>query len=331
MRHLLTASLAFASLAAPIHAFDCNGTAGWVNGAPSEIAIGSSFSFCLHGPANEMALFMVSGGQGPLPSKYGDICLDFPLMFDFLITLDANGDYCFDVDVECDPSLVGFTVYSQFITCRPNIGSSNQVATTVVDGICDGDLCTFTQGGWGTSCSGGNPGCRRDQWFDTVFPNGVTLGDSDGIDGDSIYALHFSSSSAIEAFLPAGGKASALTADAHDPTRSSAGVFAGQLLSARLNVEFDASGGLDDCKGRTDLKLGDLVFVSGVDADLIGWTVRDVIDLADQAISGELGNDIDLDGDGSADVSISDLNTALDVLNNNFDDGTKNDGHLGVS
>ena len=164
-----------------------------MNGAPSEIAIGESLTLCLHGPPFEMGLFMVSSGQGPIKSKYGDICLDFPTFFDLHFTFDANGDYCIDVEVECDPSLIGITVYSQFITCKPLIGNSNQVATTIVDGVCGGDLCTFTQGGWGTSCSGGNPGCRRDQWFDTVFPNGVTLGDSDGIDGDSIYALLFTS------------------------------------------------------------------------------------------------------------------------------------------
>ena len=152
------------------------------------------------------------------------------------------------------------------------------------------------------------------------------------MDADSIYALHFTNSAAVEAFLPAGKTPSILTADATDPTSSSAGVFAGQLLSATLNVAFDDAGALDDCKSRTDLKVGDLVFINGVDADLLGWSVRDLLDLANQAISGELGSgDLDLDGDGVGDVSISDLSDALDVLNNNFDDGTSNNGNLGVS
>ncbi len=330
MRSWISISILAALMPAPAFAGDCDGADGWHNAAPTEAAIGSTVDVCLHGPANEMGLLLVSGTQGSLPSKYGTICVGFPTITDVLFTLDVNGTFCFQAEIDCDPTLVGITVYSQFITCRPNIGISNLVATTITDALCDGDLCTFTQGGWGTSCSGGNPGCRRDQWFDTVYPNGLTLGDSDGIDGDSVYALHFDSSSAVEAFLPAGKSAGVLTADAHNPTKSAAGVFAGQLLSAKLNVGFDDAGALDDCKGRTDLLVGDLVFQSGVDGDLIGWTVREVLDLADQAISGALGTDLDLDGDGHAELTISDLSDALDVLNNNFDNGTSNLGHLGI-
>ena len=325
------ALVALVALAAPAtYAGDCDGTPGWHLHAPSEIAIGSTVEVCLYGPANEMALLMVSGGTSVLPSRYGNICVEFPLIGEFMVTLDASGEYCFEAEIDCDPSLVGLTVYSQFITCRPNKGVSNLVETTIVDGLCGGDLCTFTQGGWGTNCSGGNPGCRRDTYFDSVFPHGLTIGDADGIDGDGEFALHFSDSAAVAAFLPAGGKAGALNGDAHDPLGSSAGVFAGQLLAAKLNLAFDDAGALDDCKGRTELDLGDLVFVAGVDADLLGWSVREVIDLADQAISGALGSSIDLDGDGKADVTMGDLSDALDALNNNFDNGTSNLGYLGI-
>jgi hypothetical protein len=205
------------------------------------------------------------------------------------------------------------------------------VEVSVIDGLCDGDMIGFTQGGWGTVCSGGNPGCRRDAWFPTVFPNGVVIGDSDGIDGDKCYAVRFTSSAAVERFLPAGKTPSILKADATNPASSAAGVFAGQLLAAKLNVGFDDAGAFDEDKARDDLKLGDLVFVGGVDADLIGWTVRDLIDLADEAIRGAFGKSgIDLDGDGSADVVIADLSTALDVFNNEFGDGGRN-GNLGLN
>ena len=330
MRALLPPIL-FASLAASANAGDCYGNLGWVNGAPSEIAIGTSVDVCLEGPAGALGLFMVSTGENTLLSKYGTICLDFPLLSQFIFHFDSNGDYCFNVEVDCDPTLVGITVYSQFFTCHPNRGISNQVATTVTDGICDGDFATFTQGGWGTSCSGNNPGCLRDQFFDSVFPNGLTLGDTDGIDGDSDFALHFTSSAAVEVFIPTGGKSGPLDADATNPTDSSAGVFAGQLLAAKLSVEFDDAGALDAFKNNPGAKLGDLVFVGGVDSDLLGWTVRDLIDLADQAISGALGTDIDITGDGNADIKIGDLSTALDVLNNNFDNGTQNNGNLAFS
>lgn len=331
MRQFLVPLLLTAVTAPTAFAGDCDGTPGWVLTAPSEIAIGSTVEVCLSGPANEMALIMVSGGTSVLPSRYGNICVEFPLIGEFMVTLDATGQYCFEAEIDCDPELIGLTVYTQFITCRPNKGVSNLVETTITDGLCAGDLCTFTQGGWGTNCSGGNPGCRRDQYFASVFPNGLTIGDADGIDGDGEFALHFSSSAAVAAFVPAGGKAGALNGDAHDPLSSSAGVFAGQLVAAKLNLAFDDAGALDDCKGRTDLDLGDLIYVAGVDSDLLGWSVREVIDLADQAISGALGSSIDLDGDGAGDLTISDLNTALDLLNNNFDNGTSNLGYLGIS
>ncbi len=333
---VILASIVLAGLVAGRAGAQCTGT-GPVLDVPTELGLGDPVTVNLHAdPPASYALFMVSTGDGPTNlGSYGTACLDFPLELSAYFALDANGDASFDEEIPCDPSLIGLTIYLQFISCgggRKSHLISNMVAVTITDGICDGDLCTFTQGGWGTRCNGGNPGCRRDQWFDTVFPKGVTIGDQGGIDGDGDFALHFTSSAAVEAFLPASKTPGILNADATDPTKSSAGVFAGQLLSARLNIAFDDAGALDDCKVRTDLLVGDLVFVDGVDADLLGWTVRDVIDLADLAISGELGDDgFDLDGDGSDDVTVSDLSSALDVFNNEFDNGTQHLGNLGLS
>ena len=57
-----------------------------------------------------------------------------------------------------------------------------------------GDFRSQTQGGWGSTCSGNNPGCYRDTHFDTAFPDGVTIG-CDG--GES---LTFTSSAAVRDF-----------------------------------------------------------------------------------------------------------------------------------
>jgi hypothetical protein len=321
-----TASPAFAQ---------CDGKPGWVIDAPDTTPIGSTVHYDLSGPANDIGFFMVSLGQGPLSSPYGTICLDFPLVLSFVFTFDSNGQFALDGNIPCEPALVDLTIYTQFITCgfisKLNKGASNQHALTITDGICDGDLCSYTQGGWGTKCSGNNAGCLRDKWFDTVFPSGLTIGDADGVDGDGEFALVFTSSAAVQGFLPASGTPDVLDADATDPTDSSAGEFAGQLVAAKLNVAFDDAGALDDCKGRDDLDLGDLVFIAGVDSDLIGWNVDDVIGLADAVISGALGaGPFDLDGNGSDDVTTSDISAALNVLNNNFDNGTQNDGNLGI-
>lgn len=343
MRRLVSASIlsiAAIATAAPVASAQC-GTGSGVLGLPDTASIGSSVTVTMDAPPPvAVVLLLGSLGEGPFNGgAYGTICLDFPTFLSIAMPLDANGHAELTGHLPCDPAFVGVTVYLQFLTCAPasgnktSKGSSNQESLTITDGLCDADLATFTQGGWGTSCHGNNPGCRRDDHFDSVFPDGVILGDAGGVDGggDGEFALHFTSSAAVEEFLPAGKTAGALDADATDPTKSSAGVFAGQLLAAKLNVAFDDAGAFDDLKNRDDLKVGDLVFLSGVDSDLIGWSVRDLIDLADAAISGALGaGPFDLDGDTVGDVDFSAISDALDVFNNNFDDGTSNDGHLGI-
>ena len=333
MKNPLLAAGAFAGfmfLSPPANAGDCEGGSGLVLEVPNFAPIGSTVDVHMTGIADDLGLFMLSLGDGPLKTPYGTLCIDFPLVFSLLFTFDGNGNYSISGDIPCDPAFVDLTVYMQFISCHVKT-ASNQESLTITDGFCDGDFATFTQGGWGATCKGKNPGCRRDKWFSTVFPKGVILGDGDGVDGDGEFALHFTSSAAVEAFLPAGSTPDVLDADATDPTSSSAGVFGGQLLAARLNLAFDDAGAFDDLKSRDDLKLGDLVFVAGVDADLIGWSVRDLIDLADDVISGAAGSGpFDLDGNGSDDVTVADLSGALEVINENFDDGLLNNGNLGI-
>jgi hypothetical protein len=316
----------------------CGTGGGRVLDMPATAALGDTVTIKMDTPPpTTMVLLMFSLGQGPIDfGSYGTLCLDFPpfLMLEF--TLDATGHAEFSGNVPCDPAIVGVTVYGQFITCSPgggrqSHGSSNQASLTIVDGICDGGLCTFTQGGWGAGCSGNNPGCLRDKYFGSVFPNGVTIGDPDGIDGGGEFALHFTTSASVEAFLPAGGPPGELTADQTDPMTTPAGVFAGQLLAAKLNLAFDDAGALDGCKSRPDFKLGGLVFKGGVDSHLLGWSVREIIELSDSAISGALGSGpFDVDADGNGDVTLSDLSDALDVINGNFDGGKSNHHDLGL-
>lgn len=328
VRGYAAAALALACLGPRASAGDCDGDPSLHLSIDATTPIGGHGQICLEAPPGSLAFLMVSTEQGHVDTSYGPICVGFPLLYKFLVKI-PTGKTCLDYDIPCDRQLVGLVLYEQFIVCDPIKSGSNLTSLEIVDGICDGDFCTYTQGGWGTSCSGGNPGCRRDAHFDEVFPGGLLLGDQDGSDGDGEFSLLLQSSAAVEAFLPAGGKPSALDADLVDPLSSSAGSFAGQLAAAKLNVGFDDAGFLD--KGYAGVALGDLIFVSGVDSDLVGKTVRDVIALADLAISGHYADGkIDLDLDGNVDLTISDLSTALDVLNNNFDNCTQNLGHLGL-
>ncbi len=305
---------------------------------PTTIRLGETVTVHMSSdiPAVDYFQLFASTGSGPTDlGSYGIACVSFPAIVDQVFPVGEDGTATAEIEIACDPALVGLVVYTQFITCgahgETTHNISNMIEVNVIDGVCEGDMLGFTQGGWGTVCSGGNPGCRRDAWFPTVYPNGVVIGDADGIDGDGCYALRFTSSAAVETFLPAGKTPSILKADATNPKSSAAGVFAGQLLAAKLNVDFDDAGAFDDDKARDDVKLGDLVFVGGVDADLLGWSVRDLIALADEAICGAFGKGgIDITGDGIADVTIADLSNALDVLNNEFDNGGQ-DRNLNIS
>lgn len=164
-----------------------------------------------------------------------------------------------------------------------------------------GPFTTYTQGGWGAKPSGNNPGALLARNFTPVFPQGVSIGGT--------YFLQFTSASAVQGFLPQGGTAGRLTASAVNPTRSSAGVFAGQLLAATLSVGFSNA-------GITRAGLAGLTVQSG---PLAGYTVSQVLQVCNKVIGG---------GSLPPGVSLSDLNNTLDNINQNFDNGTSNKGYL---
>jgi len=171
-----------------------------------------------------------------------------------------------------------------------------------------GDLCTFTQGGWGAGCNGNNPGCARNDAFAAAFPSGLLIGDPDGLDGATDgFAAVWTTSLAIENFLPGGGTGGQLTADATNPTSTAAGVLAGQLVAVKLDL------------GIAGLP-GDLRFVSCVAPELELKTIDEVVAIADAAVAS---------GTLPAGVSFSDLTDALTAVNENFDECKKNEGCLG--
>lgn len=174
----------------------------------------------------------------------------------------------------------------------------------------DGEFRTQTQGGWGTICHGENPGCYRDEWFEVAFPNGIELG------CDSGFTALFTSSEAVQNFLPSGGKSGALTGNLVDPTgNTSAGVLLGQLLAAELSVAFDM---VDPDFSESDDLLIDLVLCdTGTAAD--GLTVGQILDEANLIVGGCTGTT------GLSAAAVSD---ALAAINENFVDGDTDLGHL---
>lgn len=298
---------------------------------PKQVPIGSPFQVTIDAPPGNLVVLLESASEGPLQTPWGTLCVGTPFLpFVFVM---PNQQVSFPHLIQCVPAYVGLFGNFQFLSAAPagSVGISNSQSFEVIDGACTatveaGDYASFTQGGWGTSCSGNNPGCLRDQNFPAAFPNGLLLGDADGPDGDNAHSLLLTSSAAVQAFLPQGGKASPFDSDYTDVFSTSAGVFAGQLVAAKLNVGFDDVGAFDAMKDDPAGKLQNLVYVANAHPALLGKTVSEVIALCDQMISTEVSAPILVDGQS---VSISELNAALDLLNNEFVDGNQALGSLG--
>jgi len=154
---------------------------------------------------------------------------------------------------------------------------------------------TFTQGGWGAVPSGNNPGVYLHANFDGAYPSGLTIGCGEN-------TLSFYSAQSITDFLPEGGTPSSL------PTLT---VLTGQLVAASLNVGFDA---YDADFAGSDVALGDLF----TDAEgFEGMTVSDILAAANEVIGG-----------CSDAFDFASLNAVLTTINENFDNGTVDNGHL---
>ena len=160
---------------------------------------------------------------------------------------------------------------------------------------------TYTQGGWGATANGGNPGqILTDHWAAVYGSGGPTI----GYNGNT---LHFTSAAAVIAFLPQGGAPGTISGAHVDPTGSTAGVFAGQVLALQLNVDFSNAGIAGFSTGFASLKL------QNTGTSLDGQTVSQILSAANQALGG---------GALPSGYSLSDLNTLVDYLNRSFDNGT---------
>ncbi|MCF8242719.1 MAG: choice-of-anchor A family protein [Melioribacteraceae bacterium] len=163
---------------------------------------------------------------------------------------------------------------------------------------------TYTQGGWGSTPNGGNPGTIREDHWDDVFPDGMII--------SSVYTLTFTSSDAIEDFLPSGGRPGAMDEDRTNPWKGKhvGGNFGGQVVALTLNVEYDAAGFI----GENDYALEDLIIVED---PFEGMTVREFLTLAQNALTGT-----------ETEYEFSELNEMATELNENFDDGTDDEDEL---
>ena len=92
------------------------------------------------------------------------------------------------------------------------------------------------------------------------------------------------SSSALSTYLPSSGLPAPLSATLVDPTSSGSGVFGGEVVALRLNVDFSDAGYMP---GLLAVALGDLVIHDyAALPEINGLTVRQFLDQANVTLGG---------------------------------------------
>lgn len=164
-----------------------------------------------------------------------------------------------------------------------------------------GDLVTRTQVAWDSTTS----------WYaayDAVYAS--TFGTVEiGIPGTSGFSLRFGAGTRINEYFVQSGAPAALDKDLDDTTSSSSGVFGGEVLALRLNVDFSAAAQLG---GSSGISFGSLTLCAMSDASLNSTSVSDLLGVANTLLGGgSVGS-----------YTISAINTLVTELNFAFLDGT---------
>jgi hypothetical protein len=171
-------------------------------------------------------------------------------------------------------------------------------------------LRTQTQGGWGSSPSGTNAASYLFANFAAAFPQGVTIGCGNG---GSAKRLRLTTAQAANDFLPSGSSSAVLPSGTlTNPGQGYQNAFAGQLVSAKLNVRFDV---WDVNYGPAATFLGDAFVTTG---PFMGWTVNQVIAAADNRIG----------GCGNSSFTLSQFTEALSGINGSYANGDTYTGYL---
>lgn len=212
-----------------------------------------------------------------------------------LFKVDANGTVMDSITI-WSKGTQSIEMYDYFFKyCKP------ECADTCV--IKPGDFRTQTQGGWGSTPHGNNPGTYLHKNFTGAFPNGLTV-------GCSLNTLKFTTAQAITDYLPDGGPGAVLAKSYINPVDLK-NVLAAQIVALSISVQFDL---YDPNFGASAVSMGNLVIGAGA---FKGWTVKNVLAEANQVLGG-----------CSSSYTPSQMTSVISSINENFVDGTKNNGFL---
>jgi len=140
------------------------------------------------------------------------------------------------VTVTYAPSTNG--AMSASLTATSTSGATATISLTGASAWRLGDFRTYTQLHLDASTAGAP--LLMNNYF-AVYASNAGLFVIGRVSSSSFSAI-WTSASALLAFLPAGGPPGPLTGDLANPTSSSAGVFAGDAVALKLNVDFSDAG-----------------------------------------------------------------------------------------
>jgi len=177
------------------------------------------------------------------------------------------------------------------------------VLATTVAHAASCQLTTYNQTAWGTSPSGNNSAAYRNTHFGTAFPSGVRI-------GVEPLTAHWTSSRAVQLFLPQTGTPAMLNASSINATTTSAKSLAGEALTLTLNIGFDAA---DPDFGESEKPLSELTVANG---PCSGMKVSEVLGAVNQALVGQ------------GTLSVQEALSCAKLVNDNFEAGIVNRGNL---
>lgn len=152
---------------------------------------------------------------------------------------------------------------------------------------------TFNENRWGKSK--GTASQFLNAHFSALYPFGLVVGHPSG------FTMRLTSPTAIFNLLPQSGASSSFTRNYVNPTSTSAGELASELVAAILNTTYDSAGYF----GSSGTSLLDLYLTKSA---LSCLQVRDVIAIANRAIAGL----------GTSGYSFNQIRLALQRINGNF-------------
>jgi len=150
---------------------------------------------------------------------------------------------------------------------------------TVTGGWKDGDLTTYDQVDWVTN----------EAAIELLFHNFPAVYASVGgnlVVGDhENFVLVFSESTNVSDYLPSSGPAAALDSTLINPFTTSSGIFGGDVVTLKLDVDFSDAGLLP---GTSGLKFGDLTLCNFSDpSDINGVSVWNFLGVIEKALGGD--------------------------------------------